>query len=538
MDRFALEKLLTTYFFTFSTLFTFVFVSFFFALIKKRKDVADIFWGIGFFIVAWTAFFLNDFSFNGLVVNALVSIWAIRLSLHIYLRNKERKEDFRYEKWKTKSQMFSQVFLLQGCILFIVSLPIIWIQTHPTNEIHYIPILIWFIGFLLESIGDYQLLRFKKNGANTGKLLISGLWSYVRHPNYLGEIIQWWAIWMIALYLPYGFLFVISPLLISILIIFVSGIKPLEEKMKGHPDFIKYSAKTPSLIPPSLINGLFYSLTWFFVVQYGAEGWQSVSLMIGVIFYLSQLAIFYKYDRKSFLICMPLSVFALVLGMIQESFFIHLDILFYPSQRYFPPLWLLSLYPLFSLTLNSSLSFLNKNFYLAFFLGSVGAAFSYLVGEKLHGVVLLSYSSYFTITISWGIFLILLLYLNKKMMAVEENFTNPEKLKEPITVFFDISCPICAKEMAHLKRRKQTGLIYYATASSDSDLKKIKAPFTYEESMQTIHGLTHDGRILKGIDTLSAAYARTNLPLLAVFLQAPGFSTFFRMIYWIWSKIR
>jgi steroid 5-alpha reductase family enzyme/predicted DCC family thiol-disulfide oxidoreductase YuxK len=524
--------------FAFSVLFAFVFLAFFIAVIKKKKDIADIFWGIGFFIVSWTAFFLSEFSYNGLIVNILISIWSIRLSVHIYLRNKGRKEDFRYKKWKTKKEIFFEVFLLQGVILFIVSLPIIWIQTQPAKVVHTIPIFIWFIGFLLEAVSDYQLLVFKKNPENKEKLMMTGLWSYVRHPNYLGEIIQWWAIWMISLYLPFGFLFIVSPLLITLLIIFVSGVKPLEKKMKEHVDFIIYSEKTPSLMPCSLINGILYSASWFFVVKYGATGWLITSLMIAAIFYLFQLLIFYKFDRKSLFISIPISIFSLLLGVIQESFFIYTDTLSYLNQRYLPPLWILSLYPLFSLTLNSSLSFLNKNFYLAFFLGGIGSIFSYLIGEKLNGVILVSNISYVVISISWGIFLTLLLYLNKKMIKIEEKFTNSEKLKEPITVFFDISCPICRKEMEYLKRRKQTGLIYYATASSDSELKKMKAPFTYEESIQTIHGITFDGKILKGIDTLSAVYARTNLPLLAIFLQTPGFSLIFRAFYWFWAKIR
>jgi steroid 5-alpha reductase family enzyme/predicted DCC family thiol-disulfide oxidoreductase YuxK len=538
VDRILLEKFVTTLFFTFGALSLFVFISFFLFLIKKRKDIADTLWGIGFLIVTWTSFLLNGFSYNGLTVALLVTIWAIRLSVHIHKRNKNRKEDFRYANFKTTTQIFFQVFILQGLILYVVALPIIWIQTHPLNETPFIPILIWSVGFFIESISDYQLDQFKKNESNKNKLLATGLWGYVRHPNYLGEIIQWWAIWMISLYLPYGFLFIISPLLISLLIIFVSGVKPLEEKMKKHPDFKNYSEKTPSIIPISLINGLLYTITWYLIVSNGGKGLLATPLFVGLIFYLSQLILFSKYDQTSFLVCIPLSIFTLMLGFIQESFFIQTKTLLYPHETYFPPLWLLTLYPAFSLTLNSSLSFLNKNLYLSFFLGGLGACLSYLTGEKLHGAIVESIWSYPVIFLSWGLFLSFILRFNRKMIELKERFTNPEKLSQQITVFFDISCPLCAKEMNHLKKRKQTGAIHYATPQSDLELKKITTAFSYDESMQSIHGLTQDGKILKGINTLSEVYARTNLPLLAIFLQAPLFSWFFRFAYWIWTKIR
>ncbi len=522
----------------FASLFAFVVFSFIFSLIKKRKDIADTLWGIGFLIVTWTSFLLNQFSLNSLIVSLLVSFWAIRLSLHIYKRNKHRTEDFRYEQWKTPLQVFFQVFLLQGIILFIVALPIIWIQTHPVDGFSFIPVVIWTVGFFLETVSDYQLAQFKKNESNQNQLLMTGLWGYVRHPNYLGEIIQWWGIWLICAYLPLGFLFIISPLLITFLIIFVSGVKPLEDRMKKHPDFKKYSEKTPSIAPMSLVNGTLYSIAWFVIVSCGGKNLTLLALIVGSLFYFSNLFLFTKYDRKSFLICIPLSIVALVFGFIQESIFIQTKTLVYLNQNYFPPIWVLILYPVFSLTINSSLLFLNKSICLSFFLGGLGACLSYSTGEMLHGVVIEALGSYLIIFLSWGTFLSILLVYNRKMIHLENLFTNPERLNQPITVFFDSSCPVCAKEMKHLKNRKQTGVIEYATPTSQSELEKLTTAFTYAESMKSIHALTHDGKILRGIDTLSAVYARTDLPLLAIFLQAPLFSPLFRMLYGIWAQIR
>ncbi len=529
-----MEKFLIPFLF----LFCFIIASFILSLWKKRKDIADTLWGIGFLIVTWSSFSLNPFSYTSIIVSLLVSFWAIRLSVHIYQRNRHRKEDFRYDKWKTRTQVFFYVFLLQGIILFFVALPIIWIQTHPSNEIPLIPILIWSIGFLLETLSDYQLTRFKKIESNKNRLLMTGLWSYVRHPNYLGEIIQWWGIWLICASVPYGFLFIISPLLISYLIIFISGVKPLEDKMKKHPDFKFYSEKTPSVIPISLINGVLYSITWCIIVSYAGKGFTLIPTTVASIYFLSQLLLFSKYDRRSFLVCIPLSIFIFFLGLIQESIFFQTQTLIYLNQKYFPPFWLLTLYPVFSLTLNSSLSFLNKNICLSFFLGGFGACLSYLTGEKLHAVIIGSTTSCVGIFLSWGIFTILALQYNRKMIKLEELYTNPKNLNQSITVFFDASCPFCSKEMKYLKNRKQTGAIVYATPTSQLELEKITTAFSFDESMKSIHGLTYDGKILKGIDTLSEIYARTDLPFLAIFLQAPLFSPIFKISYWIWAKFR
>ena len=351
-------------------------------------------------------------------------------------------------------------------------------------------------------------------------------------------MIQWFAIWAISAYAPYGVFLIISPVLISFLIIFVSGIKPLEKKMASHPDFKKYAENTPSVIPITVVNGILYYVVWYLCIQYGAKGPLLIPIVAGLLFFLIQVPLFYRYDSKSFLTCAELSLYALVLGFLQEKFFIYTHTLAYEGHIHWPPIWLLILYPVFSLTLNSSLSFLNKNIGFSFILAGIGACFSYLVGEKLNAVVVNSIASYATIFISWGVFISALIYLNRKLSVIYEDYTNKKKLETSITVFFDTSCSICAKEMSQLKKRKQTGLIIYEDLSSQSALKKTTTAFSYKEAMATIHGLTHDGKIIKGIDTLSALYARTNLPFLAILLRAPLFNRFFRIMYWMWAKIR
>lgn len=389
------------------------------AIAKKRADIADIAWGPGFMLVAWTSLILGQASVAGLIVNLLVTVWAIRLAVHLYLRNRKREEDFRYQNLKSKWE----VFLLQGCILYIVALPIIWIHTHPQDvsmQILYFALLLWLIGFAIEAIADWKLALFKKDPSNKGKLLTAGLWGYVRHPNYLGELIQWWAIWLMAASLPFGWALVISPLLLTFLIVKISGVKPLEEKLQKQPQFKGYLEKTPALIPPSLLNGILYGITWVCLVNYGSESSNLVSILIALGCYAAQLCLFAKFDRRSLSICVPLSLIALALGFLQEMVFIHYKILAYPNGGNYPPLWILALYPLFALTLNSSLAFLNKSLTLTFFLGGFGALLSYLSGESLGQVELFPPLAYLVIFLFWGLFLTVLILINRKLRALTE----------------------------------------------------------------------------------------------------------------------
>ncbi|MBX7170317.1 MAG: DUF1295 domain-containing protein [Pyrinomonadaceae bacterium] len=231
-------------------------IGFIVSLIKKRNDVADIFWGIGFILVAWTSFFLAE-SFNNraLLVNVLVTIWGLRLAFHIGLRNRGKGEDFRYKAWRESWgktfywRSYLQVFILQGFFLFLISLPLVFVN--PGNAefslFDVLGLLIWLIGFFFEAVGDYQLLQFTKNAENKGKIIQTGLWKYTRHPNYFGEVVLWWGIFFFAL--PFGFWTIISPLTITFLILYVSGIPMLEKKYENNPEFAEYKKRTSAFFP-------------------------------------------------------------------------------------------------------------------------------------------------------------------------------------------------------------------------------------------------------------------------------------------------
>lgn len=526
-----------------SSLLGYIFVWALIAIHKKRADLADIAWGLGFFLVAWISFVLSPFSYPSLFVNLMVTAWSLRLAIHIARRNRNRNEDFRYENLKknggTKLQLriFFQVFLLQGAILYIVAFPILWINTHPqiigfNSLVFAFPF--WLIGFLIETVADIQLARFQKNPSNRGKLLTTGIWGYVRHPNYLGELIQWWVFWALCA----NFVLLISPLLITFLIIKVSGIAPLEKKMRSHPDFLSYAAKTPSLIPFSWVNGALYTIGWFAIVCFGAKSSFIIPLSISMILYGTQLFLFSKYDRKSLEISPLLSIYALFFGLVQETILINSNLLQYPDQGVLPPLWLLCLYLLFALNLNSSLHLINKNLVFAFFIGGVGALLSYIYAAKFGSVALILPLAYPFIFLFWGLYLVILVLLNRRIHQISEKYRNTLHLDNTLTVFFDQNCPICSLEMEKLQKRKQTGRIVYDCLTSEEEFKKKISRISYDSAMKKIQAIDSKGEIFSGIDALSEIYARTNLLWLAISLQAPGFRQLFILGYAIWAKFR
>lgn len=229
------------------------------SLIKKRNDLADLAWGLGFVLLAWISFYFSlseTFSLRSFLVTGLVTIWGVRLSTHIYLRNKGREEDYRYKKWREewkffKLRSFFQVYILQGALIYLIAIPILVINKNPTAGItvlDVLAILIWIFGFVFESLADYQLKKFIKNPQKSG-IMKSGLWRWSRHPNYFGETIQWWGVWLLSLSAKVFPLTIISPIMITFLILKVSGIPLLEEKMSKKPGFEDYKRRVNKFFP-------------------------------------------------------------------------------------------------------------------------------------------------------------------------------------------------------------------------------------------------------------------------------------------------
>lgn len=243
-----------------TALFIFCYVSgwFIVSLIKQRNDVADIAWGLGFAAIALFLFLTRTPTLQSVLLYILIAIWGIRLALHIGLRSKGKPEDFRYKKWREEwgksfaLRSYLQVYLLQGFFMLIISLPIIVVSIAPdqaTSPLILAGSIIWLIGFAFEAIGDYQLMVFIKHKKNKSDIMQTGLWKYTRHPNYFGEVLLWWGIFIIVLPLQNGIWSIISPITISYLLLYVSGIPMLEAKYKNNEAFLAYKKRTSAFFP-------------------------------------------------------------------------------------------------------------------------------------------------------------------------------------------------------------------------------------------------------------------------------------------------
>jgi len=229
------------------------------ALIRRDNSVADIAWGAGFIVVAWgTLFAAGTFYPRQILACLLGLIWGRRLSIRIFLRNRGRGEDPRYRKWREEwgrffiPRSYLQVFLLQGVILLVNITPVLIINAASDESLVFLDavgLLVWITGFLFESVGDWQLDRFLRDPKNRGVIMDRGLWRYTRHPNYFGEITMWWGIFVIALSVPFGWAGFIGPTIITLMIVFVSGIPMTERLMEKTPGFEGYKRRTSVLIP-------------------------------------------------------------------------------------------------------------------------------------------------------------------------------------------------------------------------------------------------------------------------------------------------
>jgi steroid 5-alpha reductase family enzyme len=231
------------------------------SLALRDASVVDTLWGLGFALVAGVALAVGPGLFaRRLLVLALVGAWGLRLSSHILRRNWGKGEDFRYrefrEWWGKRFWWVSlfTVFLLQGVLMFVVSLPI---QVAGAGEVpvrlgvlEAVGALVWAVGLAFEAIGDLQLSRFTADPASKGKVMDRGLWRYTRHPNYFGDSLVWWGIGLVALTAPWGWAALAGPALMTFLLVRVSGVAMLEKTIaQRRPGYEGYVHRTSAFVP-------------------------------------------------------------------------------------------------------------------------------------------------------------------------------------------------------------------------------------------------------------------------------------------------
>jgi steroid 5-alpha reductase family enzyme len=222
-------------------------------------SIADLFWGTGFAIVAWVAAAAGegDGPRRTLAV-ALATVWGIRLTVHLARRNLGRGEDPRYQAMRrAHGERFwlvslGTVFLLQGSLLWIVSLPLQAAAARASDALGPLDLAgaaLWAAGFLFEAVGDWQLARFRADPANRGKVMDRGLWALTRHPNYFGDATLWWGLGLlgVAAGAPWT---LAGPVLMTFLLLKVSGVALLEKDIAGRrPEYRAYAARTSAFVP-------------------------------------------------------------------------------------------------------------------------------------------------------------------------------------------------------------------------------------------------------------------------------------------------
>jgi steroid 5-alpha reductase family enzyme len=241
---------------TLLVLFVYFNIWFLIGQLKKNNAVVDIAWGLGFVVVALFTFIYSEMVLINYVITILISLWGLRLGYYLFKRNWNKKEDYRYVEMRKSwikypmLQAYLKVYMLQMILMIIISIPIIFINSSSDSLslIAYLGILVWIKGYFFEVVGDYQLKVFVKDPNNKGKIMKTGLWKYTRHPNYFGEATMWWGIFIISLSVG-GIYTIISPILITLLLLFVSGVPLLEKKYKDNKEFQEYAKVTSVFIP-------------------------------------------------------------------------------------------------------------------------------------------------------------------------------------------------------------------------------------------------------------------------------------------------
>jgi steroid 5-alpha reductase family enzyme len=230
------------------------------SIVVKNASIVDIIWGFGFVVVAWVVRLTVDDGneTRGWLLVAMTSLWGLRLTAYLFLRNHGKGEDFRYRAMRRKHgsafaiKSLYTVFAFQGLMMWIVSLPVQAGQADRTPDLGWLAWIgcaVWLIGLFFEAVGDAQLAAFKRDPGSQGVVMDRGLWRYTRHPNYFGDACVWWGIGMVGAETGHWWVLV-GPVLMTVLLRRVSGVTLLEKSLvKRRTGYDEYVARTSPFLP-------------------------------------------------------------------------------------------------------------------------------------------------------------------------------------------------------------------------------------------------------------------------------------------------
>ncbi|MCU0962095.1 MAG: DUF1295 domain-containing protein [Pirellulaceae bacterium] len=229
------------------------------SLRTRNVSIVDVFWGLGFVLISWVTLFLSEtVEARSWIMASAVTVWGLRLSTHLAVRTAGKPEDYRYAAMRERQgPQFARwslvwIFGLQGALMWIVSLPVQWAVPSPAplNWLDAVGVAVWSVGWICESLADWQLQRFKADPAQAGQVLDRGLWRYTRHPNYFGDFLVWWGLFLMGLAAGVAWWTVVSPLIMSVLLMKVSGVALLEKGLhERRPAYADYVRRTSAFFP-------------------------------------------------------------------------------------------------------------------------------------------------------------------------------------------------------------------------------------------------------------------------------------------------
>ncbi|CAM3655547.1 DUF1295 domain-containing protein [Smaragdicoccus niigatensis] len=224
-----------------------------------RHNVVDVAWGLAFAAIAINSAVLGagDPARKWLIA-VLVTAWGLRLAVHLAVRSQGHGEDPRYEAFLAKSRLprrvgiITRVYVLQGVLIWVISVPV-QLSATLSGEMPawaMIGVALWLVGLVFEAVGDAQLRTFKLEPDNQGRVIDSGLWRYTRHPNYFGDACLWWGLYLVALTAgPIVLVTIFAPIVMTTLLVRVSGKALLERHLEGRPGYAEYVRRTSGFIP-------------------------------------------------------------------------------------------------------------------------------------------------------------------------------------------------------------------------------------------------------------------------------------------------
>ncbi len=230
-----------------------------YSLVRRDASVVDVFWGPGFGVLALVYHWGSAASgVRPALALAAVLLWALRLGLHLGVRWVGKgDEDYRYAQMRARHGdgfwwvSLGTVFLLQAGLIWLLSWPILAAIASPgmPGLVGWAGVVVFLAGFLFEAVADQQLRRFRRDPARRGMVLDSGLWRYSRHPNYFGDALLWWGLWLMAADAG-AWWTVFAPVTMTLLLLRVSGVPLLEPHLtESRPRYAAYVRRTSAFVP-------------------------------------------------------------------------------------------------------------------------------------------------------------------------------------------------------------------------------------------------------------------------------------------------